>query len=106
MSPRPEGTVIGADAAGLVAAATLARAGRRVRVHEKSDTVGQRLPATFKEVAIMTNTVIDPVCGMQIRPDGAAASEEHDGQVFFFCSEGCHRAFMADPHRYGHPEEP
>jgi Cu+-exporting ATPase len=52
----------------------------------------------------MTDTVIDPVCGMEIGPDDAVASEEHDGRVFYFCGEGCHRAFLADPHRYGHPE--
>lgn len=35
----------------------------------------------------MTDTVIDPVCGMQINPDDAVASEKHDGRVFYFCSE-------------------
>jgi Cu+-exporting ATPase len=53
----------------------------------------------------MTDTVKDPVCGMEIQPNEAAATEQHDGQVFYFCSEGCHRAFLADPHRYGHPEQ-
>ena len=53
----------------------------------------------------MTDTVKDPVCGMDIDPDQAAASEEHDGQVFYFCGEHCHRAFLADPHLYGHPEQ-
>lgn len=52
----------------------------------------------------MTDTVTDPVCGMQIDPEKAAANEEHDGQMFYFCSEHCHQAFLADPHRYGHPE--
>lgn len=51
----------------------------------------------------MNDTVKDPVCGMEIRPDEAVASEEHAGHVFYFCSEGCHRAFLADPQRYvGH----
>lgn len=53
----------------------------------------------------MTDTVRDPVCGMDINPDHAVASEEHDGRVFYFCSEGCHNTFLADPHRYGHPKE-
>jgi Cu+-exporting ATPase len=42
---------------------------------------------------------------MNIDPDEAVASKEHDGKVFYFCGEGCHRAFLADPHRFGHPEE-
>ena len=51
----------------------------------------------------MTETVIDPVCGMSIDPQQAVAQEEHGGTVFYFCSDGCHAAFLADPHRYGHP---
>lgn len=54
---------------------------------------------------VVNDTVKDPVCGMQIRPDAAAGSEEHDGQTFYFCSDACHQAFLADPHRYGHPTE-
>jgi Cu+-exporting ATPase len=52
----------------------------------------------------MTDTVIDPVCGMEISPDDAVASEEHDGRVFYFCSEHCHRTFLDNPHQYGHPD--
>ncbi len=51
----------------------------------------------------MADTVKDPVCGMEIRPQDAAASEEHDGQTFYFCSTACRDAFRQDPHRYGHP---
>ncbi|GAA1050926.1 heavy metal translocating P-type ATPase [Arthrobacter russicus] len=48
--------------------------------------------------------VIDPVCGMKIDPATAAATREHDGTTFSFCSTGCAAAFDADPHRYGHPQ--
>ncbi len=51
----------------------------------------------------MADKVKDPVCGMEIRPGDAAATEEHDGQRFYFCSHACHQAFVKDPHRYGHP---
>ena len=53
----------------------------------------------------MPETVKDPVCGMQIEPQNAAAQEEHDGATFYFCSKSCHETFLADPHRYGHPTE-
>ncbi|CAN5211889.1 hypothetical protein BH11ACT2_BH11ACT2_01640 [soil metagenome] len=46
--------------------------------------------------------VTDPVCGMKIDPATAAASREHDGTTFSFCSTGCADTFDADPHRYGH----
>lgn len=47
--------------------------------------------------------VTDPVCGMQIDPQTAVTTREHDGTTFYFCSHGCAAAFDADPHRYGHP---
>lgn len=51
----------------------------------------------------MSDKVKDPVCGMEISPSAAVAHEEHDGTTFYFCSEGCHQAFLSDPHRFGHP---
>ena len=53
----------------------------------------------------MADKVKDPVCGMEIDPDETVAQEDHDGRTFYFCSEGCHQAFLNDPHRYGHPTE-
>ena len=53
----------------------------------------------------MADKVKDPVCGMEIYPEDAAAQEAHDGRTFYFCSESCRQAFLADPHRYGHPAE-
>jgi Cu+-exporting ATPase len=47
-------------------------------------------------------TAIDPVCGMTVDPAHAAATREHDGVTFYFCSPGCAAAFDADPHKYGH----
>jgi len=44
--------------------------------------------------------VTDPVCGMRIDPDDAAATAEHDGQMYYFCSEACRDAFVADPDSY------
>ncbi|MBU4337245.1 MAG: heavy metal translocating P-type ATPase [Actinobacteria bacterium] len=49
-----------------------------------------------------TATFVDPVCGMSVDPKTAAASREHDGATFYFCSSGCAATFDADPHRYGH----
>lgn len=38
----------------------------------------------------------DPVCGMQIDPTDAA-THEHEGQSYYFCSERCHDRFADDP---------
>jgi Cu+-exporting ATPase len=44
--------------------------------------------------------VEDPVCGMRIDPDDAAATAEHEGKLYHFCSETCHEAFVANPGTY------
>src|SRR5918996_744457 len=41
--------------------------------------------------------VIDPVCGMRIDTEDAVAAAEHEGTTYYFCSEACHAAFLADP---------
>jgi len=51
-----------------------------------------------------TTLVTDPVCGMTIDPKTAAATREHEGTTFYFCSTRCADTFDADPHRYGHPQ--
>lgn len=35
-----------------------------------------------KEVVEIPDAVKDPVCGMEIRPEDAAATEVHDGHTF------------------------
>ena len=45
-------------------------------------------------------TVIDPVCGMTVNPDRAAAKTEHNGQIYYFCAKSCLERFRADPERF------
>jgi len=42
----------------------------------------------------------DPVCGMEVDPATAAGSTVHEGTAHYFCSQGCLRAFQADPSAY------
>ena len=44
--------------------------------------------------------VTDPVCGMQIESDKAAANETVQGQTYYFCSESCHSQFQVNPDHY------
>ncbi|HEX6579593.1 MAG TPA: heavy metal translocating P-type ATPase [Actinomycetota bacterium] len=64
-----------------------------VEVHEH-----QERPEDAKEEAMAT--VKDPVCGMDIDPATAAASEEYEGTTYYFCSENCHQQFVATPERF------
>ncbi len=42
----------------------------------------------------------DPVCGMTVNPQKAAARAEHDGKTYFFCSTRCGERFRAEPGRF------
>lgn len=44
----------------------------------------------------------DPVCGMQVDARKAAATREHEGATYVFCSPACAQKFDADPHRFAH----
>ena len=49
-------------------------------------------------------TFKDPVCGMQVKPDSAAAKGTYQGQAYYFCSQGCATKFHADPAKYLAPQ--
>jgi YHS domain-containing protein len=55
-------------------------------------------PEQRKEDAMAMAT--DPVCGMRIDTDDAAATAEYEGKTYYFCSQACHDAFVADPIAY------
>lgn len=42
----------------------------------------------------------DPVCGMEVVPERAAARVDHGGRTWWFCSEACRQTFEQDPDRY------
>ena len=42
----------------------------------------------------------DPVCGMQVDEARAAATAEHAGTTWHFCSTRCHDRFIADPQAF------
>jgi P-type Cu+ transporter len=51
-------------------------------------------------MAVADLTKIDPVCGMKVLPQKAAASVEHAGHTWYFCSAGCGTKFEADPGKF------
>jgi Cu+-exporting ATPase len=40
---------------------------------------------------------IDPVCGMTVEAETAAAKREHEGKAYYFCGPGCAKAFDLKP---------
>ncbi len=43
---------------------------------------------------------VDPVCGMLVDPNTAAAKTCHNGVQIYFCAEGCKKAFEAAPGKF------
>jgi len=42
-------------------------------------------------------TAVDPICGMDVDTSSPAATYEHEGTTYYFCSIGCMQTFKADP---------
>src|SRR3989454_4340989 len=42
----------------------------------------------------------DPVCGMMVVPEKAAAKIEHAGKAYYFCSKGCAEWFSREPEKF------
>jgi len=45
---------------------------------------------------------IDPVCGMTVEKERAAATSEYKGVTYYFCAPGCKTAFDEDTEKYIH----
>src|SRR5437660_1542523 len=44
--------------------------------------------------------VKDPVCGMSVAPEKAAAKIEHAGNMYYFCAKGCAERCSRDPEKF------
>src|SRR5260370_16346642 len=42
----------------------------------------------------------DPVCGMMVDPEKAAAKAEHAGRTYYFCSKNCAERFSREPEKF------
>jgi YHS domain-containing protein len=42
----------------------------------------------------------DPVCGMMVDEEKAAAKSVYKGKTYYFCAPGCKAAFDSDPEKY------
>ena len=65
---------------------------------------GDRMQLGFgapkEETITLAGVRVDPVCGMSVFPETAAAHRSFRGDDFYFCRVGCAEAFDQDPERY------
>lgn len=54
-----------------------------------------KIPEFIKE-----EIFIDPVCGMEIKPENAYSKIEYEGRIIYFCSKICEEKFKNNPRRY------
>lgn len=53
---------------------------------------------------VATGPTKDPVCGMTVTSEKAAASEAFEGTAYYFCGLGCAAKFRADPAKFLQPK--
>jgi len=46
----------------------------------------------------------DPVCGMEVDEEKAAATSEYKGKTYYFCGKGFKAAFAKAPEKYAEGE--
>ena len=63
------------------------------RIKDIADRVLWLEDGQFKDIVHMA---IDPVCGMAIEREKAAATLERDGTTYYFCSKGCRAEFESE----------
>lgn len=42
----------------------------------------------------------DPVCGMDVKEERAAATYDYKGKTYYFCAVGCKEKFSQNPERF------
>jgi YHS domain-containing protein len=50
------------------------------------------------------DVAIDPVCGMEVRIEGAQHTAEYEGRTWYFCGKGCRLEFEDGPARFFDPD--
>ncbi|MFQ6078727.1 MAG: YHS domain-containing protein [Thermodesulfobacteriota bacterium] len=48
---------------------------------------------------------IDPVCGMEVDEEKAAAAYEYEGKTYYFCAVGCKDKFVQAPEKFVKKED-
>jgi YHS domain-containing protein len=55
--------------------------------------------------AIKNDSAKDPVCGMTVNPQMTDIAATIEGHAYYFCAEGCRKAFVKNPKKYLEPKK-
>ena len=69
-------------------------------IAERTFTWGAKPQAVTSRPEKETEMATDPVCGMTVDEKTAAATANHQGQTYFFCSTACKATFDKAPAKY------
>ena len=47
-----------------------------------------------------SDTAIDPVCDMEVDMRKPGGTYDYNGATYYFCGQGCNRAFQKEPQAY------
>ena len=59
----------------------------------------------MNSTAPTTNAFTDPVCGMTVDPEKTDIVATVEGHAYYFCAEGCRKAFIKHPKKYLEPKK-
>ncbi len=74
--------------------------------HAPADAAGHGPGHGAAHGAAHDEVIRDPVCGMTVDPAAGKPTAEHEGRTYHFCSESCHRKFVAAPEEYLEATDP
>src|SRR5262245_54404863 len=73
---------------------------RRSRCHVRRTAGADLYPPALTQEKARGFMERDPVCGMQVAPDKAAARVDYAGKTYHFCAPGCARKFLENAEKY------
>jgi Cu+-exporting ATPase len=73
-------------------------AGRVART--EADITAASVLEGMKAFAQAEEKLVDPVCGMAVTPEDAAAKYQYKGKTYYFCNASCKASFEKTPDKY------